>query len=74
MNIYTFFLAALASVVSSTILQNGQVRITDYPDTAIASLASNSSWRTYSPNATELSYKGRWDAQHISCQSNDIFP
>ncbi|KAI9696144.1 MAG: Histidine biosynthesis bifunctional protein hisB [Bogoriella megaspora] len=46
-----------------TILQNGQVRPTDYPNTTVP---IDESWTTYSPNATEISYKGRWDDQYIS--------
>ncbi|KAF2130937.1 acetylxylan esterase [Dothidotthia symphoricarpi CBS 119687] len=58
---------ALATLASSVILQNGQVRETNYPDTKIASIGSNTTgWKTYGPNATELSYKGRWDKKHIS--------
>jgi hypothetical protein len=56
--------AAIASLTSATILQNGQVRITDYPNTVID--ASKYSFNTYPPNAKELSYKGRWDSEHIS--------
>lgn len=60
-------LAGLCSVVTGTILQNGQVRPADYPNTAISSIsANNASWTTYPPNASELSYKGRWDHQYIS--------
>lgn len=60
-------LAGFCALTSSTILQNGQVRPNDYPITAIDSIAANdSSWTTYPPNATELSYKGRWDHQYIS--------
>lgn len=47
-----------------TILQNGQVRITDYPDTKIDPSAY--SFTTYQPNASEISYKGRWDASYVS--------
>lgn len=64
-------ITAIISVVCSavglctaTILQNGQVRITDYPDTQIEPTAQ--SWRSYPPDATELSYKGRWDSKYIS--------
>ena len=54
-------------VASSTILENGHVRGIDYPDTKIAALSANSTgWSTYGPNATELSYKGRWDSKHVS--------
>ncbi|KAK4499790.1 hypothetical protein PRZ48_007976 [Zasmidium cellare] len=64
------FLSLLASCIclaSAKILQNGQVRITDYPDTTIPPIAGhNSSWRTYPRNARELSYKGRWDDKYIS--------
>lgn len=35
-------------------------------DTTIASVASDRSWRTYGPSASEISYKGRWDSKHIS--------
>ncbi|KAH8597932.1 GDSL-like Lipase/Acylhydrolase-like protein [Bisporella sp. PMI_857] len=55
---------SLAGTVSSTILQNGQVRITNYPNTTIN--PASYEWKTYSPDATELSYKGRWDSKHIS--------
>lgn len=53
---------------SCTILQNGQVREdTNYPDTRIPTVSANgTAWKTYGPNATELSYKGRWDSKHIS--------
>lgn len=57
----------LLSTVSATILQNGQVRPNNYSSTAIPSItASDKTWRTYPPSAPELSYKGRWDEQHIS--------
>jgi hypothetical protein len=60
-------LVSLTSLVASTILQNGQVRITNYPNTTIPSISPNSTgWKTYGANATELSYKGRWDSKHIS--------
>ncbi|KAI0476238.1 SGNH hydrolase-type esterase domain-containing protein [Xylariaceae sp. FL0804] len=61
-------LAAAAGLVDGTILQNGQVRITDYPDTRIADWnnASAAGFRTYDAGAAELSYKGRWDSKHVS--------
>lgn len=58
--------AAFTSLASATILQNGQIRPNDYPNTAITLSSYNSSWHTYSPSAPELSYKGRWDEKHIS--------
>lgn len=58
---------SLVSLTTSTILQNGQVRETHFLDTKTASIGTNSTgWKTYGPNATELSYKGRWDSKHIS--------
>jgi hypothetical protein len=58
---------AAASLASATILQNGQIRITDYPNTTID--PSGYKFSSYPPNATELSYKGRWDSQFISWYS-----
>ncbi|KAI1851153.1 hypothetical protein JX265_013271 [Neoarthrinium moseri] len=57
------FLGLLA-VVTGTILQNGQVRITNFPDTKID--LSSYMLETYDANATEVSYKGRWDSKKIS--------
>jgi hypothetical protein len=54
----------LLALATATILQNGQVRITNYPDTAIS--FSNSSVRTYDAGAEEIHYMGRWDSKHIS--------
>ena len=57
----------LFSLVTATILQNGQIRPTGYPDTTLRNIAMNDSgWNTYPANASELSYKGRWDQQYIS--------
>lgn len=63
---FLIVLSLLLSLVSATILQNGQVRITDYPDTTIASVAGNKYWKTYAPNSPQISYKGRWDSKYIS--------
>jgi hypothetical protein len=49
---------------SATILQNGQVRVTNFPDTRIDPSAY--SFRTYPADASEISYKGRWDSKHVS--------
>ncbi|KAK3298511.1 Lipase, GDSL-like protein [Chaetomium fimeti] len=54
----------LVSRVSATILQNGQVREVNFPDTRVDPSAH--SFKTYPPNATEISYKGRWDSQYVS--------
>lgn len=62
-----FLLLACWGLTSATVLQNGQVRPTDYPNTAITAMSAyNSSWNTYPPSAPELSYKGRWDDKHVS--------
>lgn len=52
--------------VAATILQNGQVRDDPYPGQA-PRISLDDTWRTYEPNVPEISYKGRWDSQHISC-------
>jgi hypothetical protein len=57
-------LAVLASLASCTILQNGQVRITNYPNTVIS--LADSQWKTYPASANEVSYKGRWDSKFVS--------
>lgn len=59
--------ASFAALSTATILQNGQVRETHFLDTKIPSIGTNSTgWKTFGPNVTELSYKGRWDSKHIS--------
>lgn len=55
---------ALVSQASATILQNGQVRETNFPDTRID--PSRQSFKTYPADAKEISYKGRWDSKHVS--------
>ena len=59
-----FFFLTCLPLTTGTILQNGQVRPTDYPDTAVSTI--DPTWETYSPNSSEISYKGRWDDQYIS--------
>ncbi|PLN86889.1 GDSL-like lipase/acylhydrolase domain protein [Aspergillus taichungensis] len=51
---------------SATILENGQVRKNPYPGQAKKVSIGDKGWRTYKPDAAEISYKGRWDDQHIS--------
>jgi hypothetical protein len=55
---------ALLSRVSGTILQNGQVRITNFPNTKVDPSAH--SFTTYPRNATQISYQGRWDSKYVS--------
>ncbi|KAK4660222.1 hypothetical protein QC762_117160 [Podospora pseudocomata] len=55
----------LISQASAVILQNGQVRETNFPNTRLDSF-SPSSYRTYPANASEISYKGRWDSKYVS--------
>jgi len=57
-------LFSFAGIASATILQNGQVRETNYPDTKIN--PSDYKFATYRAGTPEVSYKGRWDAQHTS--------
>ncbi|EMR80457.1 putative gdsl-like lipase acylhydrolase domain protein [Botrytis cinerea BcDW1] len=55
---------SLSYVVTATIWQNDQVRITNYPDTKID--LDSSIFADYPPSAPELSYKGRWDSKYVS--------
>ena len=57
-------LAAFAGIASATIFQNGQERITNYPDTKID--PKKYDFKSYSPGSSEISYKGRWDSKFIS--------
>jgi hypothetical protein len=59
--------AAAAGLASATIWQNDQVRITHFPNTTID--PSGYKFKNYSPNSTELSYKGRWDSHFTSWYS-----
>ncbi|KAG0161577.1 hypothetical protein PDIDSM_9111 [Penicillium digitatum] len=54
-----------AWVASATILENGQVRENAYPG-QLQPVTLDDSWRNYPAHAPEISYKGRWDSQHIS--------
>lgn len=70
----TIFLSAW--VASATILENGQVRENSYPG-QLEPVTLDDSWRDYPADAPEISYKGRWDSQHISCTfpvSGLLFP
>lgn len=61
------YVTGLLPFVQATILQNQQVRDDPYPGQAsIVTVTNNTNWRLYPPNATEISYKGRWDSQYIS--------
>ncbi|KAI0400419.1 Lipase, GDSL-like protein [Xylaria palmicola] len=65
MRLGTWALAlTLRSAVEGTILQNGQVRETHFPNTQIDPASHD--FRTYDADATELSYKGRWDSNKVS--------
>jgi outer membrane murein-binding lipoprotein Lpp len=55
---------ALGSIVEGTILQNGQVREVNFPNTKVDVAASK--FKTYNADAAELSYKGRWDSKKVS--------
>jgi hypothetical protein len=55
---------------SATILENGQTRLNPYPGQAEVITLDKKTWKTYKPGAKEISYKGRWDDKHISCESD----
>ncbi|KAI0521086.1 Lipase, GDSL-like protein [Xylaria bambusicola] len=66
MQLKTWALAlTLCGVVEATILQNGQVRESHFPDTRISDL-SVYHFNTYDADAAEISYKGRWDSNKVS--------
>ncbi|KEZ39367.1 hypothetical protein SAPIO_CDS10067 [Scedosporium apiospermum] len=54
----------LLSTVRGTIIQNGQVRETNYLDTRIDLV--DDSYTTYANDASEISYLGRWDSKKVS--------
>jgi hypothetical protein len=54
----------LVSAVAGTILQNGQVRETNYPDTKVD--LADGSYKTYGNDAGEITYMGRWDSKKLS--------
>lgn len=56
---------------SAVILENGQLRKDPYPvQVEVVTIAGDNTWEAYSADATEISYKGRWDSTHISCMLN----
>ncbi len=67
-----FLLALLVaiSIVAATILENGQPRLNPYPGHAqLLGTEVGEGWKTYGADADEISYKGRWDREHVSCGS-----
>lgn len=54
----------LSLPVYSTILQNGQVRDTNFLDTNYD--GSLDEFQSYDATASEISYKGRWDSKQVS--------
>lgn len=65
MRLGTWALAlALGTTVEGTILQNGQVRATNFPNTKVDATAYD--FKTYEADAAEISYKGRWDSNKVS--------
>ena len=69
MRVALLLAVTLTACVRASILQNGQPRIEAYPNTTIKAInaATDLQWKTYQPNATQISYKGRWDAKYTSC-------
>ncbi|KAK6351449.1 hypothetical protein TWF718_004609 [Orbilia javanica] len=66
-------LLACVSLATATILENGQPRLNPYPGQAvkIPNIADNDpNWKTYPPDAHQISYKGRWCSKYISWWSS----
>jgi len=61
---FTSYLA----VATASIWQNSQLRTDPYPGQArlidLANSSTLASWKAYNANASQLSYKGRWDSKH----------
>ncbi|OOF91404.1 hypothetical protein ASPCADRAFT_518627 [Aspergillus carbonarius ITEM 5010] len=68
MRLSQLYLLSWTLQASATILQNGQVREDPYPGQAPSISLEDGSWRRYGPDASEISYKGRWDSNHVSCE------
>ncbi|PYH99778.1 acetylxylan esterase [Aspergillus ellipticus CBS 707.79] len=66
MRLSPLYILAWTLQASATILQNGQVRDDPYLGQAPEVSVGDGAWRNYGPDASEISYKGRWDSQHIS--------
>ncbi|KAL4908621.1 hypothetical protein BDW74DRAFT_175304 [Aspergillus multicolor] len=55
------------SLAAATILENGQPRLDPYPGQAeLLENGVDDGWNTYDADSEEISYKGRWDEEHIS--------
>ncbi|KAE8311066.1 SGNH hydrolase-type esterase domain-containing protein [Aspergillus transmontanensis] len=57
---------AWAFQAAATILENGQERLNPYPGQA-EEVSVDDSWKSYGADASEISYKGRWDSTYTSC-------
>jgi hypothetical protein len=66
------FLGFVVLLVQSGIVENNRNRREEFTDTNILHVSSINgirlNWITFPPNASEISYKGRWDSKHISCK------
>lgn len=71
MQVAFLFATTLLGLVSASIIQNGQLRENPYPGQT-AAIVLDKSWRTYSPDAVEIGYKGRWDSKHVSCMARVV--
>ncbi|OOO06664.1 major facilitator superfamily MFS_1 [Aspergillus oryzae] len=56
---------AWAFQAAATILENGQERLNPYPGQA-EQVSVDDSWKSYGADASEISYKGRWDSTYTS--------
>ena len=71
MKLLCAFVSCLA-VTSASIWQNTQLRNNPYPGQAtlldLSAVGTSSQWKSYAANASQLSYKGRWDSKHSESQ------
>jgi len=71
MRLLSAFASCLALTYAS-IWQNTQLRDNPYPGQAtlldLDAVGASSHWKTYAANASQLSYKGRWDSKHSESQ------
>jgi hypothetical protein len=65
---FSFLALAIAALPGTfaRIWDNNQLRPPVEVDTKFSSPLDAKEWRTYKPDAREISYKGRWDKRHIS--------
>ncbi|KAF3936984.1 hypothetical protein ABW19_dt0208982 [Dactylella cylindrospora] len=66
---FLLVLLSCFSLVTATILENGQPRLDPYPGqaTKIPNISDDDkNWKTYPPDAHQIGYKGRWCSKYVS--------